>query len=310
MKNKYLTFGFNRFLTILLLSIIILPTFLFASCQKKTRTMNINLFDIKSQTFQQINLEKYLEGVVAGEINNTAPIEALKAQAVLARTFTLKFLRDETSKYEGADISTDITESQAYNEDYINDSIKRAVLETKDIAVFYNDDYINAWFHSNSGGHTAYSKDGLDLSGDEPKYIKSIKTNESSSNSKNYNWSYSFTKDEILSTLKNMNISISSISSFKIGKTSNSGRAKTFIIGGKEIPANQFRLNIGSTKMKSTLITSISMSDDKILFEGKGYGHGVGLSQEYAITLAKEGKTYKEIISYFFDNIEIKSYKH
>ena len=92
MKKHHTTFGFNRILTLLLLPIIILPIFLFASCQKKTRTMNINLFDTKSQMFQQINLEKYLEGVVAGEISNNAPIEALKAQAVLARTFTLKFL--------------------------------------------------------------------------------------------------------------------------------------------------------------------------------------------------------------------------
>ena len=309
MKNKYLTFGFNRLFIFLLLLIIIFPTFLFASCQKKTRTMNINLFDIKSQTFKQINLEKYLEGVVAGEINNDAPIEALKAQAVLARTFTLKFIKDDKSKYEGADISTDITESQAYNPDNINDNIRQAVAETKDLTVFYNDEYINAWFHSNSGGYTSFAKNGLNFSGDEPPYIKSIKTNETSNNTKNYKWYYTFTKDDILTTLRNMKINISSISTFKIGQKDNSGRSKTFIIGGKEISANNFRLNIGSTKMKSTLITNIIINENSIYFEGQGYGHGVGLSQEYAIVLANEGKNYKEIISYFFKDIEIKSYK-
>lgn len=309
MKKLYTTFGFNRILTLLLLPIIILPIFLFASCQKKTRTMNINLFDTKSQMFQQINLEKYLEGVIAGEINNNAPIEALKAQAVLARTFTLKFLRDDSSKYEGADISTDINEAQAYNEDYINDNIRRAVKETKDIVVYYDNDYINAWFHSNSGGHTTTATDGLGYSLEEPKYIKPIKTNENTNNSKNFKWYYSFTKSEILTTLRDLGISISSLSTFKIGEKDSSGRAKTFIVGGKEISANKFRLSIGSTKLKSTLIDSISVNENTITFSGRGYGHGVGLSQEYAITLANEGKTYKEIIFYFFNDVKIKSYK-
>lgn len=309
MKNKYLTFGFNRILILLLLLVVTLPTFLFASCQKKTRTMNIKLFDTKSQTIQQINLENYLKGVVAGEINNTAPLEALKAQAVLARTFTLKFIDENSSKYDGADISNDITEAQAYNEDYINENIIKAIEETEGIVVFSDGNYINAWFHSNSGGHTATAKDGLSFGETEPSYIKSVKTEENSSNTKNFSWSYTFSKDEVLTALRNMGASVSSISSFKKGELSQSGRCKTFIVGGKEISTNTFRLNIGSTKFKSTLIDSIKVNDDSITFTGKGYGHGVGLSQEYAIVLANEGKDYKEIISYFFDNIEFDYYK-
>ena len=309
MKNKFLTFGFNRIFIILLLLIFTLPTLLFASCQKTTRTMNIKLFDTKSQTIQQINLENYLKGVVAGEINNNAPIEALKAQAVLARTFTVKFIDEDSSKYDGADISNDITEAQAYNEDYINDNISKAVKETEGVVVYNQGNYINAWFHSNSGGITTSAKDGLNFKDSEPSYIKSVKTGENGSNTKNYSWSYTFSKDEILNALRNMGVSVSSVSTFNKGEESSSGRCKTFIIGGKEVSANTFRLNIGSTKFKSTLIDSITINKNDITFKGRGYGHGVGLSQEYAIVLANQGMNYKEIISYFFNDVYFGTYK-
>jgi len=289
---------------------VLIFSFSFISCDNSSSNNNyenIKLYNTGNQQIEEVSLENYIEGVVAGEIENDAPIESLKAQAILARTFTLKFLEDNKSKYEGADISTDITEAQAYNKEFINDNIKKAVKQTKGIVLKNNNEYINAWFHANSGGKTSSAKEGLSYNNKEPDYIKSIETKENNENTKNFTWSVTFSKEEILNTLRNMGVSLTNISSFEKGEIGKSGRCLTFIIGGKEVSANTFRLNIGSTKLKSTLIDNITVNEDSVTISGFGYGHGVGLSQEYAKVLAKEGKNYKDIIKTFFDNVKFEN---
>lgn len=273
----------------------------FASCKSNEKT--IRFYDIETEQTSALNFEDYIEGVVAGEIENDYPIEALKAQAVLARTFTKYFLANGKSKYD-ADISNDINEAQAYDKSKINDKIKNAVKQTKGETIKYEGDLIKAYYFSNAGGKTATLREGLSIDENLP-YIISVETNESTQNSKNYSWRATFTKDDVLSALRNMGVSVSSISSIKKGEVGSSGRLLTLIIGSKEVNANTFRLNIGSTKFKSTLIDEINIDEDKVTFVGRGYGHGVGLSQEYAKVLAEEGKNYKEIIMYFFKDVVI-----
>ena len=100
------------------------------------------------------------EGVLAGEMKNDWPLEALKAQAILARTFVLKFLADKQSKYEGADISTDIEEAQAYDASAVNDRIRQAVSETEGLVLSAGGELPYAWFHAHSGGLTALAREG------------------------------------------------------------------------------------------------------------------------------------------------------
>ena len=288
----------------LIFSIFSITGILLSSCKKDDKS--IKLYNTNTNSIENINLENYIEGVVAGEIENDSPLEALKAQAVLARSFTMYYLENNNSKYEGADISTDITEAQAYNKENINDNIKKAVKETKGVVLKYDGNYISTWFHSNSGGKTTTAKNGLSILGEEPKYLKQTTTTENNDNSNNYSWNATFTKSEILNALRNMGLSISTISTFKKGSVDESGRCLTFNIGGVTANANTFRLNIGSTKLKSTLIKNIVVNDNSVYFEGVGYGHGVGLSQEYAIILAKQNKNYKEIIETFYKDIEYK----
>ncbi len=290
-------------LSLLFAVLLVLPMGFFASCKDKDKM--INLYNTQTKAIEKISLENYIEGVVAGEIENNAPIEALKAQAVLARTFALRFMENSTSKYEGADISSDITEAQAYNPEAINDAIRQAVKATKGQTVKYDNQYINAYFHANSGGKTALAKEGLSLSDDEPAYIKSVSSPEDE-NTNNFSWTATISKDNILSALREMGISVSSVSSFTVGEKGDSGRAITFIVGGKQVNANTFRIKVGSTKLKSTLISDISLSSSSVTFTGKGYGHGVGLSQEGAKILASQGKNYKEIISFYFNGVTIK----
>ena len=74
----------------------------------------LTVYDANAEALAEMDVETYVAGVVAGEMKNDWPLEALKAQAILARTFLLKFCQDKRSKYEGADISTDVAEAQAY----------------------------------------------------------------------------------------------------------------------------------------------------------------------------------------------------
>ena len=293
---------------VIILSICMLVCFTvciaISGCENKDSKELINVYDIQTKSIVQTDLESYVEAVVAGEISNEAPMESLKAQAVLARTFTINFLENKESKYEGADISTDISEAQAYNKENVNDRIRKAVRETKGVYLTYEGEPINAYFHSNSGGKTTLSKEGFNNLEGDPKYLKSVEGVENKDNSKNYNWTYTFTKTEILNALRDMGQSIATISSFEKGEIGKSGRCLTFIIGGKEISATTFRSYIGSTKLKSTLIDTITVEEYGVTFTGRGYGHGVGLSQEGAIVLAKEGKNHKEIINYYFEGVK------
>lgn len=267
----------------------------------------LKVYDTATKGIIEMELEDYLLGVVAGEMYNTWHIEALKAQAILARTYTLYYLQNFKSKYDGADISNDVTEAQAYDSSRINDSIRQAVKETKGLVVLSNDALIESWFHSNSGGVTTTAKNGLNY-GETENYTQVKKSVETSENSENFEWNKTFTKSEIMSALREMGVSVSSISSFAIAEKDESGRVKKFKVGTSEVDANTFRIKLGSTEMKSTLINDIIVSANSINFSGKGYGHGVGMSQWGAKILAEEGKTAEDIINFYFKDIKIVEY--
>ena len=296
---------FNKIFSVLFSILIILSSlFIFTACDNKD-DKKIKVYIIENKNIETLSLNDYLCGVVAAEIGTSAPIESLKAQTILARTFTIDFLNNNKSKYENSDISNDITEAQAYNKKLINSNIKKAVKETAGLIIKYDNEPIKSYFHSNSGGQTALYSEVFGLNDNDYPYLKSVKTFDKSSVEK---WSVTFTKNEILNSLRNMGQSVSNISSFTKGEIGESGRVITFIIGGKEISANTLRINLGSTKLKSTLIDEIILNENSVTFSGYGYGHGVGFDQEYSIYLANQGYNYKQIIDYFFSDITIEEF--
>lgn len=315
----------RRFYKLLLVFLLVFSfTFFTTGCKEKTAQIelpqnitltqeeqqpSLKVYDINSKSIVTMELEEYIKGVLAGEMFNDWPIEALKAQAILARTYTLYYLQNSTSKYPGADISNDVTEAQAYDASKINDNIEHAVNETRGKVILCDGELIEAWFHSNSGGVTTVAKTGLNYLGQE-NYTKTTKSPETTENSENFEWSITFTKSEVLSALREMGVSVTTISEFLVGEKDDSGRAVTLRIGGAEFSASTFRLKIGSTKMKSTLIDKVVVSKNSISISGKGYGHGVGMSQWGAKVLAQDGKTAEEIIDFYFDNIEICNAKY
>ena len=250
----------------------------------------------------QMDIETYVAGVVAGEMPNTWPIEALKAQAILARTFVLKFVTEKDSRYPGADISTDITEAQAYNARAVNERIQRAVQETAGLILLTEDSKLPyAWFHSHSGGKTETAVDGIDWQGEEPAYIISTSGCEADSAP----WEASFTIEEFLAACREAGADVTSCEVVKIGEKGNSGRAVTLLVDGTPVNAARLRIALGSTKMRSTLIAPPTVRNGEIHMTGRGYGHGVGMSQWGAYNLAQLGKTAEEIALHYYYRLRV-----
>ena len=263
----------------------------------------LDVYIAESGKVESMDLETYLQGVVAGEMANNWPIEALKAQAILARTYTLKFLETKKSKYEGADISTDVTEAQAYNADMINDNVRRAVEETRGIVMTYGDELPMAWFHAHSGGMTELPSVALEYK-EDPAYLSAAASAESSAAPEDVqNWSVTFTADEVGKACEACGVNTGKCESISIVEKGGSGRAKSLSVNGKEVSAPSFRINIGADRLKSTLIDEIILENDTVTFTGRGYGHGVGMSQWGAHALAEKGATAQTIVSRYFSGV-------
>lgn len=267
---------------------------------------NVAVYVLDEGVKREINIEEYVAGVLGGEILNDWPEEAIKAQAILARTFVMEFLTDKTSKYQGADVSTDVEEAQAWAPEDVNERINKAVQDTAGMVAVYDGHYIKAWFHSHAGGKTATAKEGLAFKEKEPPYIQSVESPDSQeAPPEDANWSAEFTKQEIINAANKAGAQISSCSNINIGQKGPSGRAVTLSIDGTKVSTPDFRVALDSTKMKSTLLTDLQVQGDKVIMKGSGYGHGVGMSQWGAYGMAKEGKTAEEIIQHYFKDVDV-----
>lgn len=268
----------------------------------------LRVYEVQTHTVKEMKLEDYVAGVVAGEMENDWPVEALAAQAILARTYVLEFITDKGgSKYGDADISTDFEEAQAWNPDNINDRIKKAVEMTRGEVVTYKGKYIKAWFHSHAGGMTATAKEGLNFKEAEPPYIKVTKSpDEDAGPEGRRTWSASFSKDEISSVIRaEFGLETGPIDSVSVEERGPSGRATKLKIGDAVVSAPELRIALGSMEMRSTLLTSFKVEGDKVLMAGKGFGHGVGLSQWGANVMAKQKTKPEDIIRHYFKDVDI-----
>ena len=267
----------------------------------------LRVYQTDEESAEEMDIETYLLGVLAGEMKNDWPMEALKAQAILARTFVLKFCQEKTSKYPDADISTDIEEAQAYDATGVNERVEQAVADTKGLVLSHNGELPYAWFHAHSGGMTEKAKEGLAYEKDEPGYTKVTPGNESEkAPEEDKHWEITFTEEEFLAAVKKAGLSgIDRIETLAVGDRGDSGRAVTLLINGKSVSAPELRLALGSTKMRSTLLENFRMEDGQVFIAGKGYGHGVGMPQWGAYGMAEEGRSAEEIVTYYFQDVTI-----
>ena len=266
----------------------------------------LSVYDMAAGKTTSMDLETYVAGVTAGEMKNDWPMEALKAQAILARTFTLKFCTDKTSRHAGADISTDVAEAQAYDAASVNARVRKAVRETRGMVL--NDDgrFASAWFHAHSGGMTERPSVALDYRDGDPDYLKPIVSTESEKAPDSAKqWNATFTKEEVRKAAADAGTAVEEVTRVEIGERGESGRAKTLRVNGENVSAPSFRIRIGASRLRSTLIDAIEVEGDQVTFTGRGFGHGVGMSQWGAYEMAENGKTAEEIIAYYYPGISL-----
>lgn len=282
----------------------------------KNGELLLRVYVVEDQQVEERELESYVEGVLAGEMKNDWPLEALKAQAILARTFVLKFVQEKESQYQGANIFTDIEEAQAYDASAVNERIQQAVEETRGLVLSCEGELPYAWFHAHSGGMTEYARAGLGWEKDEPAYTQPSRGTEPEqlSDAKENQqlqaaaeWKADFTFAEWTAACQKQGVQVEphAGSQLQISQRGESGRAVTLEIDGQSVNAADLRLALGSTKMRSTLLTSLKIENGKVHMAGKGYGHGVGMSQWGAYGMAQEDKSAEQIIKHYFQKVEI-----
>ena len=268
----------------------------------------------KTEEVEEVELDSYLCHVVSAEMPADFELEALKAQAVVARTYTIYKVKNK--KHENSDICDDSTCCQAWisKQDRLDrweeskresnwQKIEQAVKETKGKIVTYNNEPINAFFHSNSGGTTelpvnVWGGNGL-------PYLQVVETAGEEGYSQ-YASEVELSKEELIAKLKekyqDIQIDFADNEAIKILAHTDSNRVKTIKFGNHEISGVEARSLLG---LKSTNFEIVKEAN-KIKFIVKGYGHGVGMSQTGADTMAKSGSHYEEIIHHFYANVEIK----
>lgn len=279
------------------------------------KTRIIKLLHSNSGEIEEIDLEEYLYGVVSSEMPASFEMEALKAQAVVARTYTIYQITNNAGKHENADICDNYACCQAWlskedryarwNESEAENNwnkIVESVKSTSGKIITYEGNPINAFFHSNSGGVTESSVNiwgGIDY-----PYLKSVETVGEDGYTQ-YSSQIQISKSDLLNKIKekysDCDIDFSQSNCIEILEYTTSGRVKTIKFGNKEIAGTEARTILG---LKSTNFT-FSINEDIITFSVTGYGHGVGMSQTGADSLAKTGSNYEEIIKHFYTNVEI-----
>jgi len=269
-----------------------------------TTEPDVRVYMSDSGTIETLKFEKYIEGVVAAEMEPSWPLEALKAQAIVARSFAIAELDRKggvSSLHPGADVSTNPEEFQAYNPSRVTDNVRRAVEETRGQILTYGGRPVWAIFHADAGGQTATPAEGLGAAAGETTsyaYIRSVKVPWTAPNTE---WTATFSGDELrAAATRAAKKDPGPVTAIAIGTKGPSGRALTVVVGSTSVPAPELRLALGSTRMRSNMLTSVAVAGGKVTMKGKGFGHGVGLSQWGARGMATEGGTAEDIVTYFF----------
>ena len=245
-------------------------------------------------------LEEYVVGVVACEMPASFDIEALKAMAVAARTFAL-YKISTNKNYKLSTTTKDqcyISKNQMkknwkdnYEKNY--NKILKAVNETSNEYLTYKDKVIISFYFSISNGYTENCENVFSQKLD---YLKSV----DSSWDKDYLYKEKTIKIDENVFLKKLGISSNKVSSIKIDRSS-TGRINKIIINNKSFKGTTFRklLSLRSTDVE------IKVDNGKVIINTKGYGHGVGMSQYGANSMAKKGYKYDEILKYYYTGVEI-----
>jgi stage II sporulation protein D len=279
----------------------------------------VSLYLHEEDKIVDIPLEEYLVGVVAAEMPANFPLEALKAQAVAARTYALKRMGAEglaNPVHPGADVSDDPRQCQAwisteemkkrwgtlgFYEHYLK--IKRAVYATSGEIIIYHGDIIDPVYHSSCGG--AGTENAADVWRFDIPYLKAVDCP--------YDADPEPRREVVLSAaevcealqIKQDAVEVTTggvkLPAIKVLDRTSTGRPKTVQVGGEKISAVTLRDYLG---LRSTNIT-LTPVPEGLKVETVGYGHGVGMCQHGAKGMALKGEGYREIIKHYYTGVEI-----
>jgi stage II sporulation protein D len=247
----------------------------------------------------ELPIEDYVKEVVAAEVGSNWEMEALKAQAILSRTYAIK------QKRLNGNSLFHITSSvlhQVYKGNNSDARVAYAVEETAGEILTFNGSPIEPFYHSTCGGRTENPEE---VFGKSYPYLKSVESN--CEISPFWVWERNIPLSEIEESLN-----ISGIKKMTVKSYTSTKRVRELTIiydsGTTTIKATDLRKTLGWSRLPSTNFT-IAQNGDSIIFEGKGYGHGVGLCQWSALQMARDGKNYREILSFFYPGTTIQLYE-
>lgn len=262
---------------------------------------------------EELTMEQYLWGVVAAEMPANFFPEALKAQAVAARTYTVGLQNSSSSKHEAASLCDDSGCCQAYltreaarlrwglQAAEYEEKITQAVTQTDGLGVLYNSTPIQAVFFSSAAGRTV---DAVEVWGNSVSYLTSVDSPEGEE-VPNYHSQMTMSREEvreiILSRYPGAQLSGPPESWFGQPVHSSSGLVSQISIGGITLTGNQVRQLFS---LRSATF-SVRYQDGSFLFDVTGYGHGVGMSQYGANAMAREGADFQEILTWYYTGTEI-----
>ena len=256
-----------------------------------------------SKIINYLPLETYLMSVVPSEVPLSFDVEALKAQAIVARTYAYRFIKRNERRYDYDVDNT--TRYQVYNgytffmNPYIVRKLKNAVNDTKGKIIVYEDEPILAYFHSNSGGKTISGGEYFGAHSDLPYLIS--QDDPFSLDYPGDKWEYKISIDDFKKSL-NINTDLTN-DQFIYDK--NGFIDKIVILNDTYYPKD-IRRSIGSKLIRSERFSiELFPEEKKMKFDGIGFGHGVGMSQWGAQGMADKGFDYMQIISFYYPETSI-----
>ena len=275
------------------------------------------IYNDETCKIETIELKTYLVGVVAGEMPASFELEALKAQAVAARTYTLWRVENRPCERHSCDICTDSKCCQAYcseaymrqkwgssNYEAFSKKLRLAVEATCGETLLYNGEYIEALFHSSAGGQT---EDSEHVYACARPYLRSVESPERGADAATQTLSFTarefaravnseYPQAQLSSKLSKLKNQVKVLSRF------DSGRVEALKLGGATLTGRELRSLL---ELRSANFT-INFTSDEIQIATVGYGHGVGMSQRGANIMAMEGAEYSEILLHYYTGVEIK----
>jgi stage II sporulation protein D (peptidoglycan lytic transglycosylase) len=249
-----------------------------------------------------LDIEDYLRGVVASEIPHDWQYEALKAQAVAARTYAL--YQKRTAGGRAYHMFATVASQVYIGLSGENPRADRAVQETRGLVIVYRGEIIPAFYHASCGGHT---ENAYELWGIDAPYLGGVDC-ECQEISQYGLWERRVGKMQLVAALRRMGYPVSEVLGMDIKGITPAGRVRDVVIrtskGKRFIPAESLRAALGNTLIPSVFF-ELALEGDEAVFSGRGMGHGVGLCQWGAEEMAEKGHDFEAILAHYYPGTKL-----